>query len=477
MITSERMAVVDRNATALGVSQAQLMESAGNAVARTVREVAHPGATVAIVAGRGNNGGDGFAAARFLAEYDVTVSLLGRATGIASDVARANWDALQEAEIPTRRIRDSTAFALDTPDVVVDAVLGTGVTGAPREPERTAIETINESGAAVVAVDVPSGMDVDTGSITDIAVDADRVVTFHDRKPGLAGRDDVTVADIGIPAAAEQFVGPGDRLVLDRPSDSHKGDFGRIMVVGGGPYTGAPALAGQAALRAGADLAYVSVPETVGDEVQGYSEDLIVEPIAGSRLRPEHVDELLDRATDRDVVLLGPGLGDADETLTAVGDFLEAFDGAAVIDADALSVVPDIDTDATLVCTPHQGELVDMGGPHADDWQDRANQVERFAADLGHTLLVKGPYDVVSNGEVTRVNRTGSPGMTVGGTGDVLAGATAALYSQLGAIDASALATYANGLAGETVVAENGFGMMASDLLGELPGALWGDRR
>ncbi|MGM0398530.1 MAG: NAD(P)H-hydrate dehydratase [Halobacteriota archaeon] len=477
MITSDRMAAVDRNATALGVAQEQLMESAGNAVARTVREMAAPGESVAIVAGRGNNGGDGFATARFLSGFDVAVHLLGRPTGIASDVSRANWDALQAAEIPTRRVRDSTALDLGSPDVVVDAVLGTGVTGAPREPERSAIEAVNESGATIVSIDVPSGMDADTGEVRDIAVEADRVVTFHDLKPGLEGREGVTVADIGIPDAAERFVGPGDRFALERPRDSHKGDFGRVLVVGGGPYTGAPALAGQAALRAGADLAYVTAPEPVADEIQGYSEDLIVEPIVGTRLVPQHVDDLLERAEGRDVVVLGPGLGDASDTVRAVGAFLERYDGRAVVDADALSAVPEGETNATLVCTPHQGELAEMGGPTADDWGTRADLVEEYAADLGHTLLVKGAYDVVSDGETTRVNRTGNPGMTVGGTGDVLAGATAALLAQLSPVEAASLGAFANGAAGDAVVEETGFGLLASDLLAELPRALWGDRR
>ncbi|MFB6081965.1 MAG: NAD(P)H-hydrate dehydratase [Halanaeroarchaeum sp.] len=477
MISSDRMAAVDRNAAALGVAQAKLMESAGNAVGRAVAGLVAPDSSVAIVAGRGNNGGDGFAAARFLAGYDVTVHLLGRPSGITTEVAWENWEALQAAEIHTETVRDSTALDLGDPDAVVDAVLGTGVTGAPREPERTAIEAINATDATTVAVDVPSGMDADTGEVADVAVAADRVVTFHDVKPGLVDREDVTVADIGIPEAAERFVGPGDLRQIDRPGESHKGDFGRVMVVGGGPYTGAPALAAQAALRAGADLAYVNVPEPVADRVQGYSEDLIVEPLIGTRLLPEHVDELVDRAANRDVVVLGPGIGDADDTQRAVGAFLEAFDGRAVVDADALQAVPGVDTDATLVCTPHQGELVEMGGPERDDWEERATLVEGFAADLGHTLLVKGAYDVVSDGETTRVNRTGNPGMTVGGTGDVLAGATGAFLARLDPVDAAAVGAYANGVAGDAVVEESGYGLLASDLLSALPPAIWGDRR
>lgn len=476
MISAERMAAVDRNAEALGVPRKQLMESSGNAVARAVRDLAAPGASVAVVAGRGNNGGDAFVAVRFLDEYDVTVFLLGRTETISTDIARENWEALRRAEYDVRTVTDSRDLVLGEPDVIVDAVLGTGVTGALREPERTAAEAMNESSATVLSVDVPSGVDADTGEAAGVAVDADRVVTFHDAKPGLADRDDVVVADIGIPDAAELFVGPGDLLALERPSESHKGDFGRVFVVGGGPYTGAPALSAQAALRGGADLAYVAAPETVARVIQGFTEDLIVEGYPGDRLTPEHVDSLLDRAAERDVVVLGPGLGDAPKTLDAVRSFLGEYDGRAVVDADALQAVPEVETDATLVCTPHQGELREMGGPSAEDWRERADLVERFAADLGHVLLVKGAYDVVSDGETTRVNRTGNPGMTVGGTGDVLAGVTAALLAVRRPLDAAAVGAYANGRAGDIVVEDAGYGLLASDLLPALPTALWGER-
>ncbi|CQH57718.1 bifunctional NAD(P)H-hydrate repair enzyme Nnr [Halobacterium hubeiense] len=474
MITSERMAAVDRNAAAVGVPRKQLMESSGNAVARAVRESADAGASVAVVAGRGNNGGDAFVAARFLGEYDVTVHLLGRPETITTDISRENWDALQQAEIPTEVVKDSAALNLGDPDVVVDAVLGTGVSGAPREPEATAIEAINDADAMVVAVDVPSGMDVDTGETPGVAVEADRVVTFHDTKPALADRENVTVADIGIPEAAELFVGPGDLQQLERDPHAHKGDFGRVLVVGGGPYTGAPALSAQAALRAGADLAYLAVPDSIAETVQGYSENLIVDSYAGKRLLPEHVDEILERAANVDVVVLGPGLGDADETLAAVRQFLAAYDGRAVVDADGLEVVPEVETDADLVCTPHQGELRKMGGRVDEDWRERAEAVESFAADLGQTVLVKGAYDVISDGETTRVNRTGNPGMTVGGTGDVLAGATAAMFSALDAVPAASVGAYANGAAGDRVVDEHGYGLLATDLLDALPAALWG---
>ncbi|WP_277540730.1 NAD(P)H-hydrate dehydratase [Haloarcula laminariae] len=474
MLTGSEMAVVDANAEALGVPRKQLMESSGHALARAVRDHVDPGATVTIVAGRGNNGGDALVAARFLDDYDLRVCLLGRPETITTDISRANWDALQSADYPTEQVRDSAGFDLGEPDLAVDAMLGTGISGALREPAATAAEAMNESAATVLSVDVPSGLDCETGDLADNAVAADHVVTFHDTKPGLDELTaSVTVADIGIPDAAERFVERGDLQRLSRDPASHKGDNGEVLVVGGGPYTGAPALAGQAALRAGADLVRVAAPESVAREIQGYSENLIVREYDGDRLGPSHVDWLADLAADHDTVVLGPGLGSADRTLSAVESLLSGFEGTAVVDADALQVVPGIETDAELVCTPHQGELVGMGGETSDDWRERAELVAEFAADIGHTLLVKGADDVISDGERTRISRTGNAGMTVGGTGDVLAGVTGALACVLDPRHAAALGAYANGAAGDAVVEEYGSGLVATDLLEAVPGVLW----
>ncbi|WP_336330534.1 NAD(P)H-hydrate dehydratase [Haloarcula sp. CGMCC 1.2071] len=474
MLTGSEMGVIDENAAALGVPRKQLMESSGHAVARAVRSLADPGNRVTIVAGRGNNGGDALVTARFLDDYDLRVLLLGRPNAISTSISRENWEALQSAEYPTETVKDSTAFDLGTPDIVVDAMLGTGIAGDLREPEATAAAAMNESDATVLSVDVPSGLDAETGRLADNAVDADHVVTFHDTKPGLPALEvPVTVADIGIPDAAELFVERGDLTRLERDPASHKGDNGEVLVVGGGPYTGAPALSAQAALRAGADLVRVACPEVVAREIQSYSENLILRPFDGDHLAPPHVDSLAELAAEHDTLIVGPGLGDADATLEAVADLLSRFEGTAVVDADALSVVPDIETDAELVCTPHQGELRGMGGETSEDWRERADLVESFASEVGQTLLVKGPYDVVSDGERTRVGRTGNPGMTVGGTGDVLAGVTGALACIQDPIDAAAIAAYAVGTVGDRVVDDRGYGLVATDLLDEIPSVLW----
>ncbi|ESS03578.1 MAG: carbohydrate kinase, YjeF related protein [uncultured archaeon A07HR67] len=505
MVSSSRMAAVDANAAALGVPRKQLMESSGNAVARTVRSVTDPGDEVAFVCGRGNNGGDGFVAARFLSDRAVTVYLLGRPESIGTQIARENWTALRAAEIPTVVVADAADLDLGSPDVVVDAMLGTGVSGALREPERTAAARVTElgtvvegtadtagaadtAGTTVIAVDVPSGIDADTGERTggpeSPAVAADRVVTFHDTKPGLDRVDAaVTVADIGIPTAAERFTGPGDLLGFGRDADSHKGENGEVLVVGGGPYAGAPALSARAALRAGADLVRVACPAGVATEIQGFSADLIVHGVPGETLAPVHLDRLLDLAATQDVVVIGPGLGDADETAELVRRFLARVDGRVVVDADALRVVPGVDTDAELICTPHQGELREMGGETASDPGERGDRVRSFAADLGHTLLVKGAVDVIagrasgvggSDDEPTvRLNRSGNPGMTVGGTGDVLAGTVGALAARTGPFEAAAAGAYVNGLAGDAAADAHGHGLVATDLIDRLSQALY----
>ncbi|RDI70608.1 NAD(P)H-hydrate dehydratase [Halopelagius longus] len=475
MISSERMAAVDENAEFLGVPRKQLMESSGNAVARAVRRVADPDSSVAIVAGRGNNGGDAFVAARFLDEYDPTVHLLGRPETISTDIARENWDALVAAEYDVRTVTDSKSLDLGDPDVVVDAMLGTGVTGELREPEATAAEATDALDATVVSVDVPSGLDADTGERADAAVSADHVVTFHDEKPGLSELDaEVTVADIGIPAAAELFVGPGDLRTVRR---GVRGGDSRVFVVGGGPYTGAPALAGQAALRAGASLSFVAAPEKVAGQIQGYAEDLIVQDYPGDHLTPDQVDGLVGTAHDYDdVVVLGPGLGDDDETLEAARRFLESFEGEAVVDADALPVVPEVDTDATLVCTPNRKELAKMGGPDVEGpLRDARDDIEAFAADVGHVVVAKAAEDVVTDGERTRIVRAGTPAMAVGGTGDTLAGVIAGLLGTQDPFDAACAGPFVNGRAAERLDAERGDGLLASDLLDAIPRALWGD--
>lgn len=473
MLTAARKAAIDRNAEALGVSRRLLMESAGNAIAQTVRSHASAGTGVTVLAGRGNNGGDGFAAARFLSAYDVSVTLCGHPDRIESEIARANWAVLEEAAIPTTSVTVPTDLDAPTTPIVVDALLGTGIDGPVREPVRSAIQAINAAAGTVISVDVPSGVDPDTGDVDDVAVEPDAVVTFHDRTPAHDQLDaPVTVADIGIPEAASRFVGPGDvHAFRRREASAHKGDHGRVLVIGGGPYVGAPALSGLAAYRAGCDLVEVAVPETIADSVASYHPEFIVSRLPGDRLESAHVQSLDDAATEADVVVIGPGLGAHRETTTAVETFLNGFDGRVVVDADALEALPAVDVPGSVIATPHAGEFEAMGFSAPADWRAGETAVAEAARSLDATIVLKGQYDVIADGSATRVNRTGNPGMTVGGTGDVLTGAIAALRCRGGALDAAAVGTWANGRAGDRC-AESGYGFLASEVADELPAAV-----
>ncbi|WP_436922905.1 NAD(P)H-hydrate dehydratase [Halosimplex amylolyticum] len=476
MLTADRMRAVEANAVALGVSPTKQAEAGGSAVAREVRERAAADATVAVVAGRGANGGVALAAARHVDEFAPSVSLLGRPESIATATARDDWATVVASELDARSVPCPGTLDLGSADVVVDGILGPDRAAAPGEPERTAIESVDDCDATVVAVDVPSGLDGNTGEAPGAVVDADRVVALHATKPGLDARSGVTVADVGIPSAAERFAGPGDLRPIRGHvrADRDHGDSGRVFVIGGGPYTGAPALSAQAALRGGADLTFLAVPEAVTDPVSGYAEDLIVQPYLGEYLTPGEVGDLVETATDYDdVVVLGPGLGDADETLAAVEEFLSAFDGRAVVDADAIPAVPAVETDATLVLTPNTHELEELGGPSVDDLRESTEEIESFAADLGHALAVKSAETVVTDGTETRICRAGTPGLTVGGTGDVFAGLTAAFLGVAPPLDAATAGAFVKGRAGERLADRVGETFVASELLDEISPTIW----
>lgn len=478
MITSRRMAAVDRNAAALGIPTRVLMESAGSAVADAVRRHAGDGDNIAIVAGRGDNGGDALVTARFIDDLDATVHLVGDPEAIQSEASGDAWAALEACELDRVVYPDSSDIDPFEADIIVDGLLGTGIQGSVREPIKSAIEAINASDATVIAVDIPSGVDSDTGEIASVAVSADHVVTFHDRKPAHASIDvTVTVADIGIPDAADRFVGPGDAMVLGgRVADAHKGAHGRVLVVGGGPFSGAPALTGLAALRAGADLAEVATPETVAPAVAGYSPDLIVHPLDGAHLAASHVETLASAIERADVLAIGPGLGDHPDTVEAVGELLAADVSRIVVDADGLAALAGAAATAEVIATPHAGEFADMGFDRPAHWREAETAVADAARSLDATVLLKGPYDVISDGERTAVNRTGNPGMTVGGTGDVLTGVTAALAHRAPPIEAAAVAAWATGRAGDACLNEIGIGFLASDVLDRIPGAMALDR-
>ena len=456
---------MDANCTYFGLLPLQLMENTGAALAREVRARA-PGKRIAIVAGRGNNGGDAFVAARHLADFRVATYLLGRSRDITTQEAKQNWQILETLDFDLIEVVDPQDLHLWDFDLILDAIFGTGARGVIKGLEAGAIDAINSAGKPVISVDVPSGLG------TDKVVKSDLTVTFHRPKPGMTG--EVVVADIGIPPAAEFFVGPGDLwLVGKRAPESHKGDSGRILVIGGGPYTGAPALTSMAALRAGADVVTVATPKSASSIIAGFSPNLIVRELSGDHLLPEDLEILKDLIARHDVVVMGMGLGRHPETQEALAEIIPLCK-KTVIDADALQ--PDLPLKG--IVTPHVGEFKRISGIALSgaSFRERIDPLMGYAREKGLVVLLKGKVGPVSNlitdGEIVRANSNGNPGMTVGGTGDVLAGVAAAFYARTSALRAATAAAFVNGRAGDLVYVEKDLGMVATDVIEKIPEAM-----
>jgi NAD(P)H-hydrate epimerase len=254
-----------------------------------------------------------------------------------------------------------------------------------------------------------------------------------------------------------------------RTPESHKGDSGRILVIGGGPYTGAPALSALAALRAGADIVTVAAPRTAARAISCFSPNLIVQELSKEHLCPEDMSVLVDQIARHDVVVMGMGLGRHPETMEAIARIIPLAK-KVVIDADALQ--PDLPLKG--IVTPHAGEFKRISGISLVDlgYQERIEPLKGYAGEKGLVVLLKGKVDLISDGVVVRANSTGNPGMTVGGTGDVLAGVTAAFYARTSAMRAATAAAFVNGRAGDLVYTELDYGMVATDVIEKIPEAM-----
>ena len=487
-VTSSKMRAIDANCAYLGLSPVQLMENAGAAIAREIMSKTSSG-RVLFVAGRGNNGGDAFVAARHLAmneNYDVRLILLGNSSRIRTQESKHNFALLTYSGLTElREIADSKELEKNSGwkdnDIIVDGVLGSGIKGAPREPESTAIDLINSSGSYIISIDSPSGYDLDGGEVVKSVV-ADLTITFHKMKAGLELSDSekytglVKVAPIGVCRDAEEYVGMGDLMSLThRNSDAHKGNSGRVLIIGGGAYYGAPALAAMAALRTGADIVTVAVPENVADTVASFSPNLIVIPLEGDRLTPSNISVLKNLLETHDVAVIGPGLGRDPATLAAVEQLLFLC-RKAVVDADALfGLKLPIKSEGKFILTPHLAEFSRLSGSEIPDaLASKKEIVSSFSSENDVTVVLKGKIDVISDGSLTRLNRTGNAGMTVGGTGDVLTGITGALFALNDAMDAASCAVFISGAAGDLAFENKGNGLLATDIIDRITDVISG---
>lgn len=468
-ITTLDMRVLETNSIALGIPLRLLMEAAGKSVADYILSSVplDRDSAVLVLAGKGGNGGDGLVAARYLARCGFRVEVLPAYSHREIEHPDTMYNFKLISSLPTITIHEPGDLSkIRDVDVVVDALLGTGVRGELKDPIRSIVERANSVKAKLkVAVDTPSGLNPDTGEVHGVAFRADVTITFHDVKPGLVNRAEYTgkvvVANIGIPLEAEIYVGPGDLVhrLPKRPRDAHKGMAGKVLIVGGSyRYTGAAGLTALSALASGADLAYLVVPEAIRSVVASYSPEIITLTYEGSRLSASSlsaVESYVD-AFKPHVVVVGPGLGDDPETLEAVEALLEIVIGKGlylVIDADALKAVRlgKSRFDGRAVLTPHRGEYKRITGAELrGDIKSVGEEVRKAAESMRATILLKAPVDVISDGSRVRFNRTGNPYMTIGGTGDVLTGLTATFLAQArDPFTAACIAAYVNGLAGD----------------------------
>jgi NAD(P)H-hydrate epimerase len=468
LVSAARMRAVEGNAITLGVGALQMMESAGRELAAMALEFSPFHALV--LCGRGKNGGDGMVAARYL--QHIATDVISVSDGPLAPETEMQLRALAGSVVAVHPVScaadvEALSYLFTRADVIIDALLGTGASGQTREPLASCVRLAGSSPSPIIAADIPTP-----------GMRANRILSFHRAK--VEGAE---VADIGIPLAAEVFMGPGDlTLVPRRGARARKGDNGEVLVIGGGPYQGAPYLAGLGALRAGADIVRIASPafEPVPD--------LIYERLEGDRITTDHLERILSLAGRADAVVVGNGLGtESHEVVLAVAEAAKK----AVFDADALRTPLPVSKET--VYTPHAGEFRRMtGNPPPEGLAGRGRAVREAAralaggrkpaspvlSEAGHSdecpvILLKGPLDVISDGNRVRFNPTGSPAMAVGGTGDVLAGVTGALLCRLPAFEAACIAAYVNGSAGMIAAQERGDGMTATDLVEKIPSVLF----
>jgi NAD(P)H-hydrate epimerase len=503
LLTTAEMSEADRLAVAAGVASLDLMEAAGKAVAEAAAEMARPSARIAILCGPGNNGGDGFVAARYLRQrgFDVRVSLLG-------DKSSLKGDAAEMARRWLLPLRPATSDALQSMNFVVDALFGAGLSRPPEGAAAELIAAVNSSGLPVLAVDVPSGLDGTTGTAAGVCIRARKTVTFFRKKPGhllMPGRElcgEVIVAQIGIPETVLNTIKPNAhenaealwRRDYPWPKDGgHKYLRGHAVVVSGPAHqTGAARLGARGALRIGAGVVTV-VGNTSATAINAaHLTSIMVRPVAGRQALSEFLGDVR-----RNVVLIGPGASVGPETAGEVLTVLKS-QASAVLDADALTSFADGDTEAApetgmgflarngdgdlrpdtlfaaiknrqapVVMTPHEGEFARLFGNIAGSKIARARTA---ATRSGAIVILKGSDTVIADPDGRAVvNGNAPPWLATAGSGDVLAGFVTGLLAQrMRAFEAACAAVWLHGKCADRF----GIGLIAEDLPEMLPPVL-----
>jgi hydroxyethylthiazole kinase-like uncharacterized protein yjeF len=508
VLNSAQMREADRRTIEeIGIPSLVLMENAGRQVVAAIEAVHSDLADrqVAVLCGRGNNGGDGFVVARTLLQrgVDVSIFLIGLVAEVRGD-SRTNLEILGRLGLSIVEIADSEAWELHFSEVsectlIVDAIFGTGLNAPLSGLMETVVADVNGSGIPIVSIDLPSGLAADSHEPIGDSIEAGMTVTLGAPKlalvlpPAETRAGDIVIADIGIPAEVIQSLdGPrvelltrsGMReLVAPRTADTHKGDYGRVLVVAGSRgKTGAAHLAALGALRSGAGLVTVATPSNCQAIVAAMAPEYMTDAIAelADGLDPESVDQVLELA--RDVVAIGPGLGQAPSTKLFIQALVDRATMPLVIDADGLNAFSEHPERLAgregrdVIITPHPGEMARLVGMSTDEVQASRLEIARNFAAAHHVYVVlKGHRTLIATpDEKVFINPTGNAGMATGGTGDILTGMVAAWLAQL--LDAEAackLSVYLHGMAGDLAEADEGeVSLVASDVAGHIGDAI-----
>lgn len=506
LASAQEISNIDRRAMRnFGIPGPVLMENAAAAILQEMERYFDGllGVKVGIICGKGNNGGDGLALARRLRirGVPVRVALLAPFASLQGE-AKLNLAILRKTDVEILQNAGASALGdiVAWSDILVDALLGVGLSKPLAGNYALAVEMMNLSGRPVVAVDIPTGIDADTGQVLGSAVHADLTVTMALPKRGLylhpgadfAGK--VQVADIGIPPEVIEKE-PIRTSLLDRETmqgslecrerNGHKGDYGHLLVIAGSlGKAGAAVMAAKGALRSGAGLVTVSAPSGIVPVLQQQVFEAMCIPAGESidgTVGMGAENEILKAASKMSACAIGPGLTTHYETVQVIRSLIQSIEVPMVIDADGLNALADTvealkRSKAPVILTPHPGEMARLTGLSAKDVQrDRINVARTFSAKYGVTVVLKGAGTVIATpaGDVF-LNTTGNPGMATGGTGDVLTGIIGSLLAQgYRTLEAACIGVYLHGLAGDLAAEEKGeSGMIAGDVIEKIPNAI-----
>ncbi|HLI46632.1 MAG TPA: NAD(P)H-hydrate dehydratase [Geobacterales bacterium] len=487
MISLKEMIALEENAEEIGLSRKLLMENAGSAIASYLKTKGLIN-DVMLVAGTGNKAGDGFVALRHILAFGGTckVLLAEREENLRTQEAKENFNVLKQ--IPSLKIfiaqdlsDEDIRSLFRKANVIIDGLIGTGLRGKLSYRILRLIRLINEANCFKLSIDIPTGIDPDTGENAGDYVRANVVITMHRMKKGLIKYKEqleIHEANIGIPLELEYIAGRGDAKILfdSKPKYAKKGDAGRLLIIGGSKvYHGAPILAGLAALRSGVDLVYMYLPYKIADIARSISPEFIVFPYNDEELTLKAAEEATQIIEKVDTILIGNGIGlGHDEAVEKIFEIAEQNNKIIVADADALKTrAVKKNWKMKIVYTPHVGEFKIMTGVELksyDEIKERMKQVEEASNKLNAIFLVKGHYDIISDGKKTKICKGGTQAMTVGGTGDVLAGLCSGLIARTKKVfESSIAASYINKKAGERATEKYGNQIKASDLVEFIP--------